>query len=296
MKLEDIEAFCSVVDYGSITKASDALYVSQSAVSKRIKSLEEELGVQLIVRKSGLRKIELTGQGEEFLILARQWQALCKEFKEIHDVSEIHEISIGAVEMLNCFSFSGLYNKILKEEKDIRLDIHTRHSREIYGMMEAHQLDIGFASLLLPSKRLEITELFSEPMYIVMYPGSHLHNVIDASQLDPEKEIYARWSNEFEIWHDKLWPGKQYRMHVGTSSMIPYYLTEPGQWAICPVSSVKGIMSRLGFDALELSENPPRRTFYLLEHKRPRESRIPTIERFKSILFPYIETLKQVDE
>lgn len=293
MKLEEIEAFCTVVDTGSITKASDALYITQSAVSKRIKSLEEELGVQLIVRKSGMRKMELTGQGEEFLILARQWQALCKEFKGINDVSAIHEITIGAIDMLNCFSFSGLYNKILKEEKDIRLDIHTRHSREIYGMMEAHQLDIGFVNLLLPTKRLEITELFSEPMYIVMYPGSHLHDIIDAAKLDPEKEIYSRWSDEFEIWHDKLWPGKRYRMHVGTSSMIPYYLTEPGQWAICPASSVKGIMSRLGFDVLQLTETPPRRTFYLLEHKRPRESRISTIERFKTILFSYVEELKQ---
>ncbi len=290
MKLEEIEAFCSVVDFGSITKAADALYVTQSAVSKRIKMLEEEVGVQLIVRKSGMRKIELTGQGEEFLVLARQWQSLLKEFHGIQDKREIHEITIGAIDMLNCFSLSGLYNKILKDEKDIRLDIHTRHSREIYTMMDAHQLDIGFVNLLLPAKRLTITELFSEPMYIVMYPGSHPKKCIDPYDLDPEKEIYSRWSNEFEIWHDQHWPGKRYRMHVGTSSMIPYYLTEHGQWAIAPASTVKGMMSRFGFDVVELSQDPPQRTFYLLEHDHPRESRIPTIERFKELLFTHVET------
>ena len=105
MKLEEIEAFCRVVDTGSITKASDSLYISQSAVSKRIKSLEEELGIPLIVRKSGLRKIELTEQGEEFLVLARQWQSLLKEFKGISDTSQIHEITIGAIDMLNCCQY-----------------------------------------------------------------------------------------------------------------------------------------------------------------------------------------------
>ncbi len=295
MKLEEIEAFCRVVDTGSITKASDALYISQSAVSKRIKSLEEELGIPLIVRKSGLRKIELTSQGEEFLVLARQWQSLLKEFKGISDTSQIHEISIGSIDMFNCFSLRGLYNQILKKHKDIRLDIHTRHSREIYAMMEAQQLDIGLVNLLLPAKRLEITALFSEPMYIVRYPEKEYKEKISARELDPEKEIYSRWSGEFEIWHDQHWPGKRYRMHVGTSSTIPYYVTELGQWAICPESSAKGITSMFDLEMVTLSEPMPNRTFYLLEHTRPRESRVHTIERFKQLLLTYINDFDKMD-
>ena len=289
MKLEDIEAFCNVVDQGSITKAADVMYVTQGAVSKRIKTLEEELGVQLIVRKSGMRKVELTVQGEEFLVLARQWQALSKEFQGIHASSGIHEITIGSVDMLNCFSFSGLYNQILEEEKDIRLDMHTMHSREIYAAMEAQRLDLGMVNLLLPSKRLVITKLFTEEMYIVIYPCGKQGETVDPDFLDPEKEIYSRWSDEFEIWHGQLWPGRRYRMHAGTGSMVPYYLTGPGHWSICPASAVRGMMSRFRFEYLKLSVTVPERTFYLLEHRSPRESRTDTIERFKKIMYAYLE-------
>ncbi|MCR5450419.1 MAG: LysR family transcriptional regulator [Solobacterium sp.] len=289
MKPEDIEAFCNVVDQGSITKAADIMYVTQGAVSKRIKTLEEELGVQLIVRKSGMRKVELTVQGEEFLVLARQWQALSKEFQGIHASSGIHEITIGSVDMLNCFSFSGLYNQILEEEKDIRLDMHTMHSREIYAAMEAQRLDLGMVNLLLPSKRLVITKLFTEEMYIVIHPCGKQGETVDPDFLDPEKEIYSRWSDEFEIWHDQLWPGRRYRMHAGTGSMVPYYLTGPGQWSICPASAVRGMMSRFRFEYLKLSVTVPERTFYLLEHRSTRESRTDTIERFKKIMYAYLE-------
>ncbi len=292
MKLEDIEAFCNVVDQGSITKAADIMYVTQGAVSKRIKTLEEELGVQLIIRRSGMRKVELTAYGEEFLVLARQWQALSNEFHGISASSSIHEITIGSVDMLNCFSFSDLYNQILREEKDIRLDMHTMHSREIYAAMEAQRLDLGMVNRLLPSKRLKITRLFTEEMYIVIYPCGKQGETIDPDDLDPGKEIYSRWSDEFEIWHDQLWPGKRYRMHAGTSSMVPYYLTEPGQWSICPASAVSGMMSRFHFESLKLSVKVPQRTFYLLEHRSPRESRTETIERFKKIMYAYLKEHK----
>lgn len=59
----EIDAFLNVIKYGSITKAAEVLYISQPALSRRIKSLENELQYKLFIRQKGVRNIELTPQG-----------------------------------------------------------------------------------------------------------------------------------------------------------------------------------------------------------------------------------------
>jgi DNA-binding transcriptional LysR family regulator len=66
MDIESLEYFIAVSKYRNITKTAEVLHISQSALSRRIQSLEEELGVPLLVR--GGHYIELTPAGERFLI------------------------------------------------------------------------------------------------------------------------------------------------------------------------------------------------------------------------------------
>ena len=60
MKQIDIETFLTLNKTGSLTKAAETLYVSQPTVSHRLKDLEEELGISLLMRGKGQRRIELT--------------------------------------------------------------------------------------------------------------------------------------------------------------------------------------------------------------------------------------------
>ena len=72
----EIEAFLNIVKYGSITKAAEVLYISQPALSRRIKSLENELQYELFIRQKGIRNVILTPQGEAFIPIAEKWQQL----------------------------------------------------------------------------------------------------------------------------------------------------------------------------------------------------------------------------
>jgi len=71
MNLNNLKIFINVVDSGSITRTAEALFISQPAVSKAIKTIEEDLGVSLFFRdkKNGMK---LTDTGERILIYARQ--------------------------------------------------------------------------------------------------------------------------------------------------------------------------------------------------------------------------------
>lgn len=68
MELYQLQYFCSVARHGNITKAAEELHVSQPALSRSIKKLEEEVGVDLFNRVG--RHIELNDKGEVFLSAA----------------------------------------------------------------------------------------------------------------------------------------------------------------------------------------------------------------------------------
>jgi DNA-binding transcriptional LysR family regulator len=65
-----LQAFARIAELGTFHKAAQALHLSQSALSRRISKLEEELGVRLLDRTT--RKVRLTAVGRDFLPQARR--------------------------------------------------------------------------------------------------------------------------------------------------------------------------------------------------------------------------------
>ena len=101
------------------------------------------------------------------------------DFQEVRNTESITEVSIDALDRINCFALSGFYRNILKTRPDIRIDTHTRHSKEIYRMMENRQLDLGLVSSLLPVHNLIITPLYYEIMFVVSSAESQLPKLSD---------------------------------------------------------------------------------------------------------------------
>ena len=118
------------------------------------------------------------------------------DFQEVRNTESITEVSIGALDRINCFALSGFYRNILKTRPDIRIDTHTRHSKEIYRMMENRQLDLVLVSSLLPVHNLIITPLYYEIMFVVSSAESQLPKIVRPEDLDPSKEVYSRWSGQ----------------------------------------------------------------------------------------------------
>lgn len=290
MREEDIRVFLKIVENGTISGAAEALFTTQSNLSKRVHQLETDMGVPLFFRNKGKRNIELTGYGVKFLHVARKWEALQKEFDDIPESDYQVEISICATDIINLFTFRDFYRKFLREHPQVRLDIHTHHSREIYPLLESHRVDIAYAGVLLPMQDISAKPLYKEPMFVLCSSENYPGEVVEPGDLDPAKEVYAKWNGEYEIWHDIMWPGRHYRIHCGTGSMLADYLDAPGSWAIAPVSCVRGLARRHGFRYSRLSVEPPERTYYQLEQKNLRESRVEIVKTFERELH---EALRQ---
>ena len=55
----------------SLTRAAQKLYLTQSTLSSRLDCLEKELGAPLLIRKKGIRRVELTEAGKKMVPVAR---------------------------------------------------------------------------------------------------------------------------------------------------------------------------------------------------------------------------------
>lgn len=78
MKLEQLEQFIKVIDFGSISKAAMKMHMAQSTLSTSLKKFEEELGCQLIERDS--KGVSLTPKGVE---VYNQGKNICEQIEDM---------------------------------------------------------------------------------------------------------------------------------------------------------------------------------------------------------------------
>ena len=110
MNIQNITAFLAIVHTGTISKAAQELYLTQSAVSHRLKSLEDEINAQLIIRFQGRQGIKLTAKGEEFIPIAERWLSLLQDTHRLSETNnERRYLSIASVDSLNVYLFPPLY-------------------------------------------------------------------------------------------------------------------------------------------------------------------------------------------
>lgn len=139
MLLRQMKYFTAIVDCNSFTEAAEQCYISQSAISQQIQSLEKELGVKLIHR--GNRKFSLTPAGEYFY-------SRCKTVLDEMEEIRRETIRIGR-----------------DEESSLRIGF-----LRCYGGQELHQAVAEF-SLLYPEISLDIVQGTHEELYELLRFG-----------------------------------------------------------------------------------------------------------------------------
>lgn len=92
-KLDDIQAFVKVAEFGSFARAADELAITQSALSRRIKKLEDALGARLLDRTT--RRVSVSVVGEDFLPEAIR---IVEDFEQsLKDIRDRVQIRTGIV-------------------------------------------------------------------------------------------------------------------------------------------------------------------------------------------------------
>lgn len=169
MDLRQLEMFQAIVETGTFTRAGEKLDVSQSAVSRQIRLLEEELGDQIFKRVH--KKIQLTPTGEAVLQYSR------KIFNEVRlmvsEISDLTHLRRGGLQIAGGMSVcTYLFPHLLKEYQSrypkIQLTIATGTNEEVLRLLRANETDLALLSLPFHEEDLEIRPVLTEEMVLVM--------------------------------------------------------------------------------------------------------------------------------
>lgn len=292
MNLAEIETFLMIVKTKNITKTSENLFLSQPTVSHRLKALENELDMQLITRKKGYKMIELTVKGEEFVPIAERWMALWKEMQMLQNGEEKMYLCVGSTDTLSTTILAPFYNKILKEVPNMDLRLRTHQSYEIYGLLEKHEIDIGFVYHHLHFKNIVSEPLLEEEMYLMRSENaaSDLKD-IPLQELDPSKEIFFSWETNYQIWHDQwIESTNRPRIQIDSFGMILNLLENEDMWMIAPASVIRILAKYRNIQVSRVNNEvqPPKRVTYEVRHKNPNKATLKAVKKFDELLADYL--------
>jgi len=170
--LHDLQAFVAVAERASFRQAADDLFLSQSALSRRIEKLEEGLGVKLFERTT--RRVQLTNVGQAFLLNVRT--ALDGLEDAVLGVADLAAHRTGTV-TLACVP-SAVWHflpEVLKEFSErfprIRVRVHDESAQDVLNLVLAGEADFG-----INFTGAEDAEIVFEPIYKERYVLAMRHD------------------------------------------------------------------------------------------------------------------------
>ncbi|MDR7207062.1 LysR family transcriptional regulator [Bacillus sp. RC] len=199
--ITQLQVLVKTIDTGSFTKASQALNMTQPAVSHAISNLEADLGVKLLLRDRK-RGLILTDIGERTLVHIR---AVLNHIEKVEqEVAAEKGFEVGTIRIGSFPSASTQFlPKIIKVFKQkypsLQLNVHEGTLDEIKDWLKSKVIDIGF--IVLPSKGMDTVTIAKDEM-VVLVPKTHAlskKNSISINDLDNEPLILCRGGFESPI-------------------------------------------------------------------------------------------------
>ncbi len=184
MTLQQLRYLIGIVDAGlNITAAADRLYTSQPGISKQLKLLEEELGLQLFTRK-GKSLAGVTPAGKEVIARARRILLETENIRSLADDlagEEAGTLSIATTHTQARYVLPEIVRSFREQFPNVALELHQGTSEQIAELVGASQVDLAIAT----GSRELFPDLVMLPCYdwdrIVLTPHKHPLTQLDGT-------------------------------------------------------------------------------------------------------------------
>ncbi|TMP31325.1 LysR family transcriptional regulator [Pseudoalteromonas rubra] len=277
MDIDLLKTFVEVVKTRHFGRAAENLYITQSAVSFRIRQLEQSLGVNLFIRQRN--NIQLTAPGERLLPHANMILTGMQRAKvDVALANNMHkQLSLaGTPNIWDAFLQFGI-NHIVTAMPGVSLVAEVKAQQESTRLLLERTLDI--AVLFDPPKVDEL--VVKQIKHLAIIPVSTMAQTTDEDFFD-KQYVYVDWGTAFSLWHAKQFTG----------STPPYFRTSTGRIALdlimqCGGSAfipralaVESIEKKLLFHIESVEQNA--REIYVAYHKD--NEQLEQIEMIASLL------------
>lgn len=196
MELRHLLYFKTVAEELHFTKAATKLFVSQPPLSRQIKELEEELGVQLFVRNN--KRVALTNAGKYFKNEIDTMFAKLEESKEV--VRKIYEgvsgeFKIGYISSVYQSQLAEILKLMHQEFPYLKTSLFEVPTLAQITALEHGGLDVGILRAPVLSDKLKVESLFFDPFVVVLAGTDH--------KIDNQQELAAFLSKSPFIFFNK---------------------------------------------------------------------------------------------
>ena len=168
MDYRHLKYFLEVAQQKSFSKAARNLHISQSAISRMIKSLEDEIGVTLFIRNA--KTVELTAPGTIFLNSAKRcvfsFEHLKSDFENEFNLKQ-DTIEIGLPPITDAHVFAKLLGEFKKTYPQIEIKLYEHGSKIVESSVQEGIIDVGIICTI-PNKDFESFFLSNDEVCVVM--------------------------------------------------------------------------------------------------------------------------------
>jgi DNA-binding transcriptional LysR family regulator len=149
MRLEHLEAFVEVGRRGSVSRAAEALFVTQPTLTARLKGLERELDAKLFVRSQ--RGMRLSDSGRAFLPYAeRTLDTVATGRRLLSELArgEGGQLALGAAPAVSTYVLPRILRRFRATHPKVALAVRTGHSEEVLELVLREQVQVGLGRAL----------------------------------------------------------------------------------------------------------------------------------------------------
>lgn len=200
MEIQQLYYYMELCKQKNFTEAGYACNMTQGALSKQIRKLENELGITLIRRNT--RKFELSKEGEIFLSYAKKMTGTYEEM--LKNVQKNQEIKIGCMPVLAPYHFARLVADFRKEYPDIKLVIDERIASEIQENSDRYDFLILRENMMEDQKKFRFSPLYDDKLCAVLYEKHPLYgrDRLQLKELKNDVFIFPeRGSGSYEVFY-----------------------------------------------------------------------------------------------
>ncbi|NMG35121.1 CysB family HTH-type transcriptional regulator [Azoarcus sp. TTM-91] len=174
----------------NLTEVANALYTAQSGVSKHIKDLEDELGIELFIRR-GKRLLGLTEPGKELLPFVERILLDTQNIKRLGEQfaqKDKGHLAIATTHTQARYALPPVVTRFKQEFPKVHLELHQCGPKEIVSLLRGGQVDIGIATEALGDEDDLVTFPFYQWQHALVVPEDHPLTRLNPLTLDAVAE------------------------------------------------------------------------------------------------------------
>lgn len=273
MDLYQLEAFVSVAQERSFSRAALRLHRTQSAVSQTIGKLEDGLGEKLFERSS--RDGTLTAAGKVLLEYAEELLNLRERAQEaIAELRSLHEgtLTVAANEFTSLCLLPALH-LYRRMHPSIKIQVQRALAGDIPRQILMHQVEFGVLSFKPEDEQLSSTIFYRDDLVFVVYPGHALAAAekVSIHDLGGESFVAHNVTSPLRIKVIEAFKKTRTTLHMDvelpTLSSIKDFVRMGNGVALIPRMSVEGELERGELVAIKVDELRLERTLRLVTRK-----------------------------